>query len=154
MTVVTKNTTPGLEHEDQEDEVVITPVNILIVEDMPEISELLSEDLKDVGFCSSAHISQSMTEATVMLEEIPDIDCILVDWSLPDGEGLELVKKLRQSEVHQNKAIVIISANDDINDILEAVRCGATDYIVKPWSRSELKDKIGYALRKHARSAV
>jgi DNA-binding response OmpR family regulator len=95
-----------------------------------------------------------MTEATVMLEEIPDIDCILVDWSLPDGEGLELVKKLRQSEVHQNKAIVIISANDDINDILEAVRCGATDYIVKPWSRSELKDKIGYALRKHARSAV
>lgn len=133
---------------------VISPVDILIVEDIPEVSELLSEDLKDVGFCSNAYIAHSMKDAFVMLEETPNISCVLVDWSLPDGQGIDLVKKLRLSEVYENKPIVMVSAHDDINDILDAVRSGVSDYIVKPWNKGELKDKIGHALIKHSREAL
>lgn len=140
----------GAESNKLEDE-VISPVDILIVEDIPEVSELLSEDLKDVGFCLNAYVAHSMESAVVMLEETPNIGCILVDWSLPDGQGLDLVKKLRRSEVYENKAIVMVSAHDDINDILDAVRSGVSDYIVKPWNKGELKDKIGHALLKHSR---
>lgn len=132
----------------------IEPVAILVVEDVPEVSELLCEDLKDVGFCSETFQARSLKDATVILEENSNIQCVLIDLTLPDGSGLDLVKKLRASEFYHDKPIVMISGNDDVTDILDAVREGVNDYIVKPWNKGELKEKIGYVLVKHERVTV
>ncbi len=70
----------------------------------------------------------------------------LIDWNLPGKSGLEIVKEIRAED--KISPIFVISANSQKQDILEGLRCGADDYITKPFSFPELAAKVDNASAK------
>lgn len=122
---------------------------VLIVEDYIEISEILETSLRRMNFASDIIKAHSLKEAQVAIEEQLGINFILIDWKLPDGTGLVLLEKLRSHDSFKNCPIMMVTGQDSIDDILEAVRMGASEYLVKPFTSAELKQKVEDLIDRH-----
>lgn len=108
---------------------------ILIIEDDQEIQDVLKQYLSIKGY----YIKQAFNvkEALNMLNE--DIELIIMDIQLPDGNGITLCQQIRQfSQV----PIIFLTARLDEDSIVEALRCGGDDYIKKPFHMKELLARI------------
>jgi DNA-binding response OmpR family regulator len=75
-----------------------------------------------------------------------DYDCILVDLNLPDGNGLDIIKKIRESK--KTTGVIIVSAMADLETRLKGLETGADDYIVKPFHLAELSARIKSVIRR------
>ena len=117
-------------------------MRILIVEDEITLNKTLAEGLKEFGYQSD--ISESLKDAQYYLD-IRNYDLILVDWMLPDGSGLELVTQVKQD--NPKTVIIVLSARDDKDSEIEALRAGADDYIRKPFDFDVLVARIEARLR-------
>lgn len=122
--------------------------NVLIVEDNIDVSEVLVADLKKIDFAAKITSAHSLKEAIKRIEEEPSFNFILIDWNLPDGSGIALLEKLRKSEAFKNCSIMMVTAQDNIDDVLEAMRLGANEYLIKPWTPTELREKIEHMVEK------
>lgn len=122
---------------------------VLIVEDYVEVSEVLETDLRAMNFASHIIKAYSLKEAMQMIEENQGINFILIDWKLPDGDGLKLLKGLRNNALFKDCPIMMVTGKDSIDDILEATRLGASEYLVKPFTTLELKEKVEHLIEKH-----
>ncbi|BCD61598.1 MULTISPECIES: homeostatic response regulator transcription factor HsrA [Nitratiruptor] len=117
-------------------------MRILIVEDEVTLNKTLAEGLKEFGYQSD--ISESLKDAQYYLD-IRNYDLILVDWMLPDGSGLELVSQVKQD--NPKTIVIVLSARDDKESEIEALRAGADDYIRKPFDFDVLVARIEARLR-------
>lgn len=75
-----------------------------------------------------------------------DYDCILLDVSLPDGNGLTLLKEMKKD--HKTDGVIIISAKDSISDRIAGLNLGADDYLTKPFHLSELNARVSAIIRR------
>jgi DNA-binding NtrC family response regulator len=115
--------------------------SILVVDDESEIREGLELLLKTEGYqVSMAETGQS---GLIRLGEQP-YDLLLLDVSLPDRNGLELLKDIRRQDPHL--PIVLITAYGSIDMARAAFKSGAMDYITKPWSNDELLAQVAQAV--------
>jgi len=73
-------------------------------------------------------------------------DCIVLDLTLPGGDGMELLRRLK--ELHKNDGVLIISARHSLDDKLSGLNLGADDYLVKPFHLSELKARVMAIVRR------
>ncbi|MES2836234.1 MAG: response regulator transcription factor [Bacteroidota bacterium] len=118
-------------------------MKLLLVEDEKSLSDSISTYLKQEGYlCEVATDFKLATEKT----ELYQYDCILVDISLPDGNGLNLVKSLKKLKAQAG--IIIISAKNSVDDKVEGLDLGADDYLSKPFSLAELNSRIKSVLRR------
>ncbi|MCR9140669.1 MAG: response regulator [bacterium] len=102
---------------------------ILLVDDDPAIRDLVSRRLEESGFdCVTA---RDGNEALNLVQKRP-FDLVLLDVMLPDINGLTILRNLREAEATANLPILMISANDESVQIVEAFNSGADDYITKP----------------------
>jgi two-component system OmpR family response regulator len=117
-------------------------MRILIIEDEITLNRTLQEGLTDIGY--QVDIAENFKDAEYFLD-IRNYDLVLTDWMLPDGDGIELCKitKMRSSRT----AVVIISARDDKESEIEALKSGADDYIKKPFDFDILLARIEARLR-------
>ena len=106
--------------------------SILVVEDDPPISNLITTTLKAHGY---RHIPASNGETAIMLAASNRPDIMLLDLGLPDCDGVEVIKKVR---TWSEMPIIVISARSDDRDKIEALDSGADDYLTKPFSVEEL----------------
>lgn len=122
---------------------------ILVVEDDPQIRKFISYALKQEGFpCVTAATAQSALSTLVS----QPIDMMLLDLGLPDFDGMEVIKKVREwSEV----PIIVVSARDQDKEKAGALDAGADDYLTKPFSATELMARIRVAIRhQHKRASA
>ena len=115
---------------------------ILIIDDEPQIRKLLQINLESNDY----HVIQASTgqEGLILAaSHLPDM--ILLDIGLPDKSGHEILKKLRE---WFNKPIIILSVQDNENDIILALDNGATDYLTKPFRTGELLARIRSAIKR------
>jgi len=118
-------------------------VKILIIEDEVELLVAISNFLtKETYICELAENYAKADEKIAIYE----YDIILLDITLPDGNGLELLNNIKK---HQKKAgIIIISAKNSLDDKIHGLDLGADDYITKPFYLSELNSRIKAVLRR------
>jgi two-component system KDP operon response regulator KdpE len=118
-----------------------TKTKILVIEDDKYISNFIAVSLKKEDY--EVYISQSAADGLFMFASYrPDI--ILLDLGLPDQDGLEIIKELRQfTEI----PILVVSARGQENDKIEALDMGASDYVTKPFHMGELMARIRVAER-------
>jgi two-component system, OmpR family, KDP operon response regulator KdpE len=118
---------------------------VLVVEDEPAMSRLITSMLSSAGYrvFPVATGSQALLQAS---SRTPDV--VLLDLGLPDVEGLEVVRKLRQ---WARMPIVVVSARGREQDKVDALDAGADDYLTKPFGASELLARVRVALRHSAR---
>lgn len=91
--------------------------------------------------------AESAQEARHILADKP-IDLALVDWMLPGGSGLELVRGMRKDELYRNLPVIMLTARTDEHDITTGLDAGADDYVTKPFSPRELNSRIKALLRR------
>ena len=121
---------------------------ILIVDDEPRIRELIREHLQYAGYvCEEAGDGS----AALSLLSGGGFDLVILDLGLPDRDGLELIRTVRQKYM---TPIVVLSARTDEMDKIEALDLGANDYITKPFSTGELLARVRAALRLNRYSAM
>lgn len=114
---------------------------ILLVEDEPKIRKLLRASLESRGYRTTE--ASTSREALVLAAQDPP-DLILLDLGLPDGDGIEMTKRLR---TWTSVPIVVLSARGGERDKVLALDAGADDYITKPFGVGELAARVRVALR-------
>lgn len=118
-------------------------MNLLIIEDEIELLEPIVEFLKDEDFFVEYVTTYPAAEEKIDLYEY---DCIIVDINLPGGSGLDIIRKLKES--NKDTGIIIISAKDSLDDKLTGLYIGADDYLTKPFHLSELNARIKSIVRR------
>jgi len=118
-------------------------MKILIVEDEIELLIAISNFLiKENYICELAENFKKADEKLSIYE----YDIILLDITLPDGNGLELLKTIKKHQV--KSGIIIISAKNSLDDKVKGLDLGADDYLTKPFQLSELNSRIKAVLRR------
>ena len=120
-------------------------VNILVIEDEPDIRRNLEYNLGREGFKASS--VGSLDEANEKLKS-KKFDLILLDLMLPDGSGLELCKKIKSNSETEATPVVILTAKDDEVDRVVGFELGADDYVTKPFSVRELILRVKAILKR------
>lgn len=118
-------------------------MKLLIVEDEQELSKSIATYLKQENYlCEIAADFKSALDKT----ESFDYDCVLLDISLPDGNGLNVLRELKAN--HKTEGVIIISAKNSIDDRISGLNLGADDYLSKPFHLSELSARIAAVIRR------
>ena len=118
-------------------------MKILIIEDEKELSKSMVAYLKAESYqCEVAGDIRTAMDKT----ELFDYDCILLDISLPDGNGLSVLKELKANK--KTDGVIIISAKNSIDDRIAGLNFGADDYLPKPFHFSELTARIAAVIRR------
>lgn len=123
-------------------------IKVLIVDDEPSIRKLLRIGLVTQGY--EILDAPNGKTALQLLSHNPDV--ILLDFGLPDMEGLDLLRMLRAQNEHV--AIVVLSSRSDETGKVEALDCGADDYIPEPFEMNELLARMRAALRHRLQAHV
>lgn len=123
-------------------------MRILIVEDDRSIAQSVVEAIKTVGW--DARHSETGSGALAILAD-DSIDCIVLDLGLPDMDGGEVVRRVRETSM---VPIIIASARPDESDRILALELGADDYLVKPFGIRELVARIRAILRRQGSAAA
>ena len=118
-------------------------MNILIVEDEPEMARLLMGGLQEEAYDVSLARDGC---AALELSAVETFDVILLDLMLPKLDGLEVAKQLRRRE--QETPVLMLTARDSLPDIVKGLDAGADDYLTKPFSFVELLARIRALVRR------
>jgi two-component system sensor histidine kinase/response regulator len=116
-----------------------TPAHVLIVDDAPGVKDVLGIKLERDGYV--VVFADTAAEANEAIEH-HEYDLILLDVRLPDGNGLDLLKQMRQRRSLLDTPIIMISGLDQSDDVVTALRDGANDYITKPFDLAVVAARI------------
>ena len=140
--------------ERQREDMVLEPMDVLIVDDDPILLETAADTLKSLGV--TADCAESASKALEMIshrhETEQDYSIVILDWKMPDIDGIEMTRRIR-STVSPDIQILLISAYDRTDIEGAAKKAGANAFISKPLFRSTLYDTINDVLGTGAKSA-
>jgi DNA-binding response OmpR family regulator len=118
-------------------------MKILVIEDEKALAESIAAYLRKDG--SVCELAQDYHSAQLKLG-VYEYDCVLVDITLPGGNGLELIRTLKKEKV--SCGIIIISAKNSVDDKIDGLDLGADDYLSKPFNLAELNARIKSVIRR------
>lgn len=119
-----------------------TPV-ILMIEDSPDIVDINRFMLEQHGYTSIT--AETLAQAREVIRQRKDIDMVLLDITLPDGNGLEFIPELQKV---LTVPILILTSKTKYDDIVQGLTSGADDYLTKPYYNEELMARIAALLQK------
>ncbi len=117
-------------------------MRILIIEDEITLNKMLAEGLKEFGYQSD--VVENLKDGEYYLD-IRNYDLVLTDWMLPDGNAIDIIPDIKTKT--PKTVVVVLSARDDNESEIEALRAGADDYIRKPFDFDVLIARIEARLR-------
>jgi len=117
--------------------------SILIVEDDPDIQDMLNYSLLPEGY--TLYSAMTVREGWDIIDK-KSVDLVLLDWMLPDNSGIDLLHRIRK--YHSALPVIMITAKAEEEDRILGLDVGADDYITKPFSVRELKSRIHAVLRR------
>ena len=118
-------------------------MKILIIEDEKELVKSMVQFLRQESYvCEIAYTESEASEKILLFA----YDCILLDISLPDGNGLRILEKLKAN--NKAEGVIIITAKDSIEDKIHGLNLGADDYLSKPFHLPELAARISAVIRR------
>lgn len=116
-------------------------MKFLVVDDSSTMRRIIKNSLKRIGFEDIVEAENGRDA----LEKLVDVDIILTDWNMPEMDGLEFVKRVRSSDT--KIPILMVTTNAAKDDIVEALKNGVNNYIVKPFTPETLKEKVETVLK-------
>lgn len=118
-------------------------MNILIVEDHPELAAEITDYLSSSGYiCKWAKTCEEALEEV----SVNTFDAMLLDLGLPDGSGFEVLQAVRKNQ--SEMAVIIITARGEIDDRVSGLQLGADDYLTKPFALAELVARLYAVIRR------
>ncbi|MFZ5810867.1 MAG: chemotaxis response regulator CheY [Thermodesulfobacteriota bacterium] len=115
-------------------------MTILVVDDFSTMRRIIKNILRQLGF-SNIHEADDGSTAWETLNKTK-IDFVISDWNMPNMPGIELLRKVRGSEEFANLPFLMVTAEAQQENIIEAVQAKVSNYIVKPFTAETLGQKI------------
>ena len=115
-------------------------MKILVVDDFPTMRRIIKNLLKQLGFQHMLEAEDGLNALNLMKEET--FDFVVTDWNMPKMTGIELLRNIRSDDNFKVIPVLMVTAEADKENILEAIQAGVNNYIVKPFTADTLKDKI------------
>lgn len=122
---------------------------VVLIEDSAEVSQLVAAELQSLAY-EVAVAADGVAGWDLLQQRAPDL--LILDVMLPRLNGLDLLRRLRQSGC--DWPILLLTARDAESDRVSGLELGADDYVVKPFSLRELSARVAALLRRHARSSA
>ncbi|MGA2753776.1 MAG: response regulator [Terracidiphilus sp.] len=116
----------------------------LVVDDSRAIRTILSKTLKELGF-EVREAGNGKEALEVIQAEKSAVTLILVDWNMPEMNGLDLLKRLRQNPEFSSLVVVMVTAETELDHIAEALEAGANEYVMKPFTKDIIVGKLQLA---------
>ena len=118
-------------------------MKLLLVEDEPALRTALLGSLRQAGYVVEEAVDFAQAEDKIMLYQY---DCVLLDLTLPDGSGLDLLRALKSA--NSPAGVLIITARAALDDKIAGLDLGADNYLIKPFHLSELNARVRAILRR------
>lgn len=115
-------------------------IKILIVDDFSTMRRIIKNLLRDLGFTNTAEADDGLT-ALPMLQN-GNYDLLVTDWNMPGMQGIDLLKAVRADPKLAHMPVLMVTAEQKKEQIIEAAKAGVNGYIVKPFTAQTLKEKL------------
>lgn len=113
----------------------------LVVDDSRAMRRFLAKIVFEVGFTNVAEAAHGR-EALDVLSSGGAVDLMLVDWNMPEMDGLELVEALRALAEHDATRVIMVTSENDLEHMTRALEAGADEYLMKPFQEEDLLIKL------------
>ena len=112
----------------------------LVVDDSRAMRRIIARYLQDLGF--EVHEAASGLDALVSAPKIPGLGLILLDWNMPEMDGQALLQRLRQDPDFADIPIMMVTTESEMEQVEVALESGASEYLMKPFDRKALLEKL------------
>lgn len=116
-------------------------MKILVVDDFPTMRRIVKTLMRQNGYTNFVEAEDGVQAMKILNTEL-DIEFIVSDWNMPNMTGLELLKTVRSDPKLKHLPFLMVTAEAEKENIIEAVKCGVSNYIVKPFTGVTLQEKI------------
>jgi two-component system chemotaxis response regulator CheY len=135
----------GFNPINEENVAMDTSIKILIIDDFATMRRIMKNILKQLGFKNLVEADDGTTALNIL--ESQKIDLIISDWNMPKMTGIELLKKLRASTEYKKTPFLMVTAEAQKQNVIEAVQAGVSNYVVKPFTAEAISDKLKKILK-------
>ena len=125
-------------------------MKILLVDDSRTIRNIQKNTLKTLGHTDITEAADGIEALACLAKERPQL--MLVDWNMPNMDGITLIKKVRETD--KALPIIMVTTEAEKSRVLEAVKAGVNNYVVKPFTAETLSEKIEQTMAKLAASGA
>lgn len=116
----------------------------LVVDDSRAVRMILSKTLKELGF-EVREAANGREALNVMETEKNEVGLVLADWNMPEVNGLELLQQLRRKPELASLVVVMVTTETELDQMAAALEAGANEYVMKPFTRDILVEKLQLA---------
>jgi two-component system, chemotaxis family, chemotaxis protein CheY len=113
----------------------------LVVDDSKTIRIILGRTLRELGYevCEAGNGKEALK---VMAAEKTTVNLVLADWNMPEMNGLELLKELRQDPELASLKVIMVTTETELDHMVSALEAGANEYVMKPFTKDILREKL------------
>jgi two-component system, chemotaxis family, chemotaxis protein CheY len=115
-------------------------MKVLIIDDFATMRRILKNVLRQVGFTNIIEADDGKTALKELKKE--KVDLILCDWNMPEMPGIDLLRHVRSDDHLKDIPFVMVTAEAQKENILEAVKAGVSNYVVKPFTAETINEKL------------
>jgi len=115
---------------------------ILIVDDMMTMRKLVAKSCREIGFTDLTEASDGTEGWAAITAAAPSFGLIISDWNMPNATGLDLLKRVRSDSRFGKTPFILVTAEAEESQIVEAAKAGVSQYLVKPFTTELLRERI------------
>ena len=112
----------------------------LIIDDSRPIRRIESDILKELGFETADAANGKQALEMLQASSVPDV--VLVDWNMPEMDGLEFIRSVRGNDRYSDMVVLMVTTETESDQMLRALSAGADEYLMKPFQKEGLIDKL------------
>ena len=121
---------------------------ILVVDDMMTMRKLVTKACREIGFTDIVEMNDGAQAWQAIGEASPWFGLVISDWDMPNCSGLDLLKRVRSDSRFGKTPFILVTAEAEEHQIVEAAKAGVNQYLVKPFTTELLREKIELVHRK------
>ena len=112
----------------------------LVVDDSRSMRTIILKQLKELGF--EVYEAENGQQAMSRLHEVKNIHLVLLDWNMPEMDGLEVLSLIRGEPAYKEVRVMMVTTESEMSRVATALEAGASEYLMKPFDREALLEKL------------
>ena len=113
----------------------------MVIDDSKAIRMILTRSLNKLGYevCTAGDGKEALE---ILDQQAPALEVVLVDWNMPEVNGLEFIKRMRGMPTYADVPLMMVTTETEVNQMVSALEAGANEYVMKPFTDDIIADKL------------